>query len=73
MTIMRRIGYDPNGLVDLLKVMEDRLKPDGLDFAKTHPWPTRRVISVQRSIGPYSRVEESAARQDRFVKALQNI
>ncbi len=39
-TIMTRVGYDPTGLVDMLRIMETRLNPSGLDFARTHPSPS---------------------------------
>ncbi len=39
MTLLRRVGYNPNGLVEMLTVMKKNLKAGGLDFAKTHPAP----------------------------------
>lgn len=65
-TILQRIGYDPNGLVEMLKEMEKRLKPGGLDFAKTHPTPESRIKEIEKIIGPYRPVKRVAARQKRF-------
>ena len=37
--ILHDVGYDPQALVRVLTVMKTKLKPDGKDFAKTHPDP----------------------------------
>jgi beta-barrel assembly-enhancing protease len=71
-TILKRVGYDPNGLVDMLKVMEKKLKPGGPDFAKTHPAPESRIADIQKHIGKYAKVQEPKARQKRFLAALGN-
>lgn len=64
--IMKRAGYDPNGLTAMLMEMKKRLKPDGLDFAKTHPSPDSRISDITQWIGPYQPVAEPARRQARF-------
>jgi len=66
-TILQRVGYDPNGLVDMLRVMQNRLKPGGFDFAKTHPAPASRIEDIQKSIGPYRVINKPASRQSRFM------
>lgn len=71
-TILKRVGYDPNGLVNMLKVMEKKLKPGGPDFAKTHPAPESRIADIQKHIGKYAKVQEPKARQKRFSAALGN-
>jgi predicted Zn-dependent protease len=72
-TILKRVGYNPNGLVDMLKEMEKRLKPGGLDFAKTHPSPASRIADIQKHIGKYAKIHEPRAREKRFLAALRNI
>ena len=69
-TILKRMGYDPNGLVDMLKVMETNLKPGGPDFAKTHPSPASRIEDIKTSIGEYAEVKTTKARQARFKRVL---
>ena len=64
--ILGRIGYDPNGLVEMLKEMEKRLKPGGPDFAKTHPSPQSRIKDIEKIIGSYRPVTQVVARQNRF-------
>jgi predicted Zn-dependent protease len=73
-TILRRLGYDPNGLVEMLMIMEKKLKPGEAGFAKTHPAPQDRIDEVQRKLGiKYSPVLTPKARQARFMKAVGNI
>ncbi|MDY0092341.1 MAG: M48 family metalloprotease [Candidatus Vecturithrix sp.] len=72
-TIMTRVGYDPNGLVDMLRIMETRLNPSGLDFARTHPSPSNRIKDIQKIIGSYIEVKTPEARQKRFEAAIGNI
>jgi predicted Zn-dependent protease len=71
-TILNRIGYDPNSLVDMLKVMDKKLKPGSPDFAKTHPSPASRIADIQKHIGKYAGGERPKARHDRFLTALGN-
>ena len=68
-TIMKRAGYNPNGLVNMLVEMKKNLKPGGKDFAKTHPAPDERIKMIKQAIGTLP-VTEPAARQARFDKAL---
>ena len=70
-TILRRLGYDPNGLVEMLMIMEKKLKPGEAGFAKTHPPPQDRIDEVQKKVGvKYSPVLTPKARQARFMKAV---
>ncbi len=40
---MTRVGYDPNGLVDMLRIMETRLNPSGWILPGPHPSPSNRI------------------------------
>jgi len=71
--ILQRVGYNPNALVEMLQVMQTRLKPGGADFAKTHPSPKDRIEAIQGNIGEYRAVETPSARQARFSAALGDI
>ncbi len=71
--LLRRVGYDPNGLTEMLAVMKKNLKAGGLDFAKTHPAPDDRLAEIQKKGPAYTAVPVSAQRQARFLKALGNI
>jgi beta-barrel assembly-enhancing protease len=71
--ILRRVGYDPNALVRMLEVMERRLTPGGLDFAKTHPDPEVRISEI-RKVLPYAPApQRQPERQARYQAALGNI
>ncbi len=71
--LLRRVGYDPNGLVEMLTVMKQNLKAGGLDFAKTHPAPEDRVKEIQNQGLAYKAISAPASRQARFVKALGSL
>lgn len=71
--ILKRSGYNPQGLIDMLKTMESRLKPGGIDFAKTHPDPKIRIEAIKEDFGNFSPVDEQLKRQERFRKALAGI
>ncbi len=66
--IMKRAGYDPNGLTAMLMEMKKQLKPGGLDFAKTHPSPDSRIADITQWIGPYQTVIMPVKRQARFIR-----
>lgn len=72
-TILKRVGYDPMGLVDMLRVMSKKLKPGGLDFAKTHPSPASRIADIQEIIGTTTKVIKPKTRQARFMAVLGSI
>ena len=72
--ILKRSGYDPLALVDVLEAMQQQLKTDKRGFAKTHPDPESRIADIRKLIGNQQAPTASAARQARFasyVKALQ--
>ena len=75
LTILRRVGYDPNGLVAMLMVMGKNLKPGEVaGFAKTHPAPQDRIDQIlRRTGGKYAQVKTPEARQDRFMNAVGKI
>lgn len=74
-TILRRVGYDPNGLVAMLMVMGKNLKPgEKAGFAKTHPAPQERIDEILRRMGgKYAQVKTPKARQARFMKAVGKV
>lgn len=72
-TLLSRVGYDPKDLVSMLKEMEGRLKPGGLDFAKTHPSPKSRIDDIESLSVSRAALPEVSARQARFQRALGKI
>ena len=71
--LLKRVGYSPNGLLEMLAVMKKNLKAGGLDFAKTHPAPDDRVAEIRKKGRAYATVPAPAPRQTRFLQALGNI
>jgi predicted Zn-dependent protease len=68
--LLRRVGYNPAGLTDMLTLMERNLKPGGFDFAKTHPAPRDRIGEIVNRYGTFTGTGKLPARQARFQKAL---
>ena len=76
--ILHDVGYDPMAMVRMLTVMKAKLKPDGKDFAKTHPDPQTRIAYVTTAIKAQTPVPaptsvQTKARQARFQAALTKI
>ena len=71
--LVQRVGYNPRGLIDMLKVMEKKLKPGGLDFAKTHPAPRDRIAEIESSNRAFAPVAMPKTRQERFLNAVGHI
>ncbi|MDP1993599.1 MAG: M48 family metalloprotease [Syntrophales bacterium] len=71
--LLKRVGYNPNGLLEMLALMKKNLKAGGLDFAKTHPAPDDRIAEIEKKGPAYATVPASAPRQTRFLQALGNI
>ena len=72
-TILSRVGYDPNALVGMLREMEKNLKPGGPDFARTHPSPQSLIEDIDSLHIGTPALYEVSARQGRFRKALERI
>ncbi|MCX7817987.1 MAG: M48 family metalloprotease [Kiritimatiellae bacterium] len=72
--ILRAAGYDPHALVTMLDEMKRRLRPGGLDFAKTHPDPADRIRDVLKLIGEARGTTTTPAeRQRRFAAAIAEL
>ena len=71
-TILQRVGYAPANLIKMLEIMDSRLKPGGIDFAKTHPSPKSRIEELARSISATEPVQSEAQRQ-RYSTAMRNV
>ncbi len=69
--ILESVGYDPKALSRMLAEMDKRLKPGGIDFAKTHPDPQDRMASVRPQLAGKPNLEEPAVRHQRFLTAVR--
>ena len=72
-TILRKAGYNPRGLLEMLKIMEVRLKPDSGGFAKTHPSPADRIETLAPEIGTNATYQEPAAWTARFHQYMDSL
>ncbi len=72
-TIMTRVGYNPNGLKDVLAETAKHSAADARGFAKTHPAPADRIRDIDPLIRKFGPVTDAGARQMRFNKALVRI
>ncbi len=71
--ILQRVGYSGSGLIDMLTIMKQNLKPDGLDFAKTHPSPESRIENVKKLVKSGDKLVSNDARTARFQAAMQGV
>ncbi len=71
-TILERVGYDPNALIRVLDRMEGELEPGGHDFAATHPPPESRIKDLQAMIETPPRATVPA-RQARFNGSMSGV
>jgi len=71
--IMRRIGYNPGALVDLLTTMKSRMDP----MLKPNPTADERISALEKVLAGQPEVapnpEAVRARQERFIDALGKI
>jgi predicted Zn-dependent protease len=71
-TIMKRVGYNPNGLKEMLTEMESKIKPDK-GFGKTHPDPKIRLKALESQLKGIGEIARPATRQARFQKATSGV
>ncbi len=75
--ILTRVGFDPHAFIEMLKALQSRLKPGGLDFAKTHPDPRDRIAKVEATLKAETPMaipaDLAAARLARYTAALAGI
>ncbi|BDQ37102.1 peptidase M48 [Pseudodesulfovibrio nedwellii] len=72
-TIMQRLGYDPNAIIDMLNQMRKRMSPGSEGFARTHPTPTQRIEEITEIIGIYKRPQTCTPRAARFSRMTKGL
>lgn len=72
-TIMERVGYNPASLIAMLEIMDSRLKPGGVDFAKTHPSPQSRIEDLSKIVSGNKKPSFSGAQEKRYQAAMKNV
>jgi predicted Zn-dependent protease len=71
--ILRSVGYNPEGLVDMLEQMQKKLQPGSHGFGATHPAPKDRIEAVRKLLGAATVITEPAARKQRFSAAVAKL
>jgi len=71
--IMKRVGYNPNGLKNMLLEMGKNLSHDKRGFAKTHPAPSDRIADIAPLLEACGPITTQIQRTARFKKTLGNI
>ena len=72
-TILERVGYSGFGLIEMLRIMKKKLKPGGMDFAKTHPSPTDRIQNIRNVVTGNGNAAPPASQTQRFNSAIQQV
>ena len=72
-SILRRAGYSPGALADMLSIMAKRIKPGGSDFAKTHPSPLNRIAELKKDGQPLATGQITGDRTTRFTQAVGHL
>jgi len=65
MHLLARTGYQPEALIDMLKVLND-FHTAGSGFGKTHPLPRQRIYYAERALGRFDIADSGLERQRRF-------
>ena len=72
-TIMKRIGYDPTALKDMLQEMARRQGDDTRGFGSTHPAPGDRIAEIEPLLAGGDAVQSPPRRQARFEAAMTGV
>ena len=72
-TILDFDAAERQALTDMLAEMDKRLKPGGLDFAKTHPPPKDRITELNKQLGSAPAPSLPPAARARFLKATRDL
>lgn len=72
-TIVKRVGYNPTALKDMLELMEKQLGSNSGGFGKTHPTPHNRLQNIEPLLKGFGSSKEPSARKARFSKVMLGI
>jgi predicted Zn-dependent protease len=66
LSLLASAGYDPQGLIAMLRVLERNQRDTTRGFGKTHPTPAQRISNAESSVGQYQVADTRSYRQSRF-------
>jgi predicted Zn-dependent protease len=70
LSLMASAGYNPQGLIDMLKELNSVQGKTTGGFNKTHPTPAQRIANAEKSVSKYKVANTSAGRRARFNTAV---
>jgi len=70
LSLMAGAGYNPQGLIDMLKELNAIQGKTSGGFNKTHPSPAQRIANAEKSVGKYKVTDNRTIRQARFTSAV---
>lgn len=71
MDYMVRAGYNPNGMVETMQMLQNQQKTRTIEFFSTHPSPANRVAYLKARIeSRYSKQEGLSIGKDEFNKSI---
>jgi predicted Zn-dependent protease len=66
LSLLAATGYNPSGLLDMLKELNKIQTGSSGGFGKTHPTPENRIANANKSLDKYKVADTSSSRQARF-------
>ncbi|GHV95236.1 peptidase M48 [Spirochaetia bacterium] len=70
LSLLASAGYNPSGLIDMLKELNKTQGGQSGGFNKTHPTPAKRITSAEKSIGKYKIPDTGSYRRTRYTAVL---
>jgi predicted Zn-dependent protease len=68
LSLLAEAGYNPSGLLAMLRELNSLQSSRPGGFSKTHPSPASRITNAEKTIGRYTVTDTSAYRRSRFIK-----
>jgi predicted Zn-dependent protease len=66
LSLLASAGYNPSGLIDMLRELNRIQSSRSGGFNKTHPSPASRIGNAEKSLGKYKVADTSAYRRNRY-------
>jgi predicted Zn-dependent protease len=68
LSLLASAGYNPDGLIEMLRELEKTQKGQSGGFNKTHPTPDKRIASAEKALAKQPKVTDTSSyRKARFV------
>jgi predicted Zn-dependent protease len=71
MSLMAEAGYNPSGLIDMLRELNTVQRGVTGGFSKTHPTPAQRITNAEKTVNTHKVADNRSARQARFTTATR--